>query len=250
MDSGKAVRLNRLMARDGKTLIAALDHGIAGISPLEGLERPGDLIPVLAEAGVDAVIVTPGVLLRFPKTFGKLGIVVRADCGPTAFTGEWSENRPSVVVEDALRMGADAVIAMGIVGSPGESESLRALSGLAGECTRCGVPLLAEMLPGGFAATNCSPDQICAAARLGAELGADIIKIRYSGALENFRAVTRSCYQPVIVLGGSKQELDQLVTSTREAMAAGAVGAAVGRNIWQSRVPAQVARALAEAIHG
>ena len=250
MSSGKTVRLNRVLARDGKTVIAALDHGVAGIAPLEALERLEDLIPKLNAAGVDAVIVTPGALRKFADLFFKLGIVVRVDCGPTALTKEWAENRPAVAVEDALRMGADAVIAMGVAGAPGESASLQALAKLASDCDRLGAVFVAEMLPGGFAANECPAEQISAAARIGAELGADIIKIRYSGSSNSFRAVTGSCYRPVVILGGSKQNPEQLLASTRDAMAAGAAGVAVGRNIWQSKEPGEIARRLVETVHG
>ncbi|MGH9765471.1 MAG: class I fructose-bisphosphate aldolase, partial [Blastocatellia bacterium] len=128
--------------------------------------------------------------------------------------------------------------------------SLRALAKLACECDRWGAVLVAEMLPGGFTATDCPADKISVAARLGAELGADIIKIRYTGSGESFRAVTGSCYRPVVVLGGSKQDPGQLVASTRDAMAAGAAGVAVGRNIWQSKEPRKTAERLVEAVHG
>ena len=250
MSSGKTVRLNRLLASDGKTAIAALDHGMAGIAPLGALARLDLLIPELIAAGIDAVIVTPGALRKFAGLFGKLGIVVRVDCGPTALTKDWKENRPAVSVEDVLRLGADAVIAMGIAGAPGESQSLQALTKLAGDCHQWGMVLVAEMLPGGFGAVNCPAEQISVAARVGAELGADIIKISYSGSRESFRAVTENCYRPVVVLGGSKQEPEQLTTSVMDAMAAGAAGVAVGRNIWESKAPGAIARKLVEVVHG
>ncbi|MFZ0686231.1 MAG: hypothetical protein WAM89_11875 [Terriglobales bacterium] len=250
MNSGKQIRLNRVFAGDGKTGIAALDHGIAGLSPLGGLATPDHLIPALTAARVDAVIVTPGMASAFSALFGKTGLIVRMDCGPTAITGEWSQTRPALAVEDAIRLGADAVIAMGIVGAEGESASLHALARLAAECERWGMALIGEMLPGGFSAAEVSAEQIAVAARLGADLGADVIKIRYSGSRESFRAVTETCYQPVVVLGGSKQSPEQLISSTREAMAAGARGVAVGRNIWQSPEPGKVAASLVEAVHG
>jgi fructose-bisphosphate aldolase/2-amino-3,7-dideoxy-D-threo-hept-6-ulosonate synthase len=139
---------------------------------------------------------------------------------------------------------------MGIVGAPGESASLQALANLASHCDRWGVVLLAEMLPGGFAASEVSVDQIAVAARVGAELGADLIKIRYSGSVESFRTVTSSCYCPVVVLGGSKQSPEQLLSSTREALTAGAKGVAVGRNVWQSADPGGITASLVEAVHG
>jgi DhnA family fructose-bisphosphate aldolase class Ia len=250
MSPGKEIRLNRLLGQDGKTVIVALDHGIAGITPLAKLEHPEHLIRALTENGADALLVTPGLARSFSGLFGRVGIIVRVDCGPTALTGEWSDNKPALTVEDAVRLGADAVAAMGIVGAPGESASLQALANLASHCDRWGVVLLAEMLPGGFAASEVSVDQIAVAARVGAELGADLIKIRYSGSVESFRTVTSSCYCPVVVLGGSKQSSEQLLSSTREALTAGAKGVAVGRNVWQSADPGGITASLVEAVHG
>ena len=250
MSSGKQIRLNRLFAGDGKTVIAALDHGIAGLAPLQGLEAPDRLIPAIVAARVDAVIVTPGIASACSRLFGQTGLIVRVDCGPTAITGDWSQTRPALEIEDAIRLGADAVIAMGIVGAEGESASLHALARLAAECERWGIVLIGEMLPGGFSAAEVSAEQITVAARLGAEVGADVVKIRYSGSSDSFRAVIRSCYRPVVVLGGSKQNPEQLIASTRDALAAGAKGVAVGRNIWQAPDPGRVAAALVEAVHG
>jgi DhnA family fructose-bisphosphate aldolase class Ia len=250
MSAGKRIRLNRVVGADGKTVIAALDHGIAGITPLGKLDRPEPLLSAIVAAGADAMIVTPGLARSFSGLFGRTGLIVRADCGPTALTGQWSETSPALAVEDAVRLGADAVVAMGIVGAPGESASLRALASIAGQCDRWGLVLLAEMLPGGFAASEVSADQIAVASRVGAELGADLIKVRYSGSVESFRTVTHNCYCPVVVLGGSKQSPEQLLCATRDALTAGAKGVAVGRNIWQSADPGGITASLVEAVHG
>jgi DhnA family fructose-bisphosphate aldolase class Ia len=249
MSPGKQRRFNRLFASDGKTVIAALDHGIAGIAPLAGLQEPGRLISSIAAAGVDALIVTPGIVRGFAANFARAGIILRVDCGPTALTGEWAGTKPVVSVEEALCLGADAVVAMGIVGAPGETRSLHALTALAAACDRWGVVLVAEMLPGGFDASDTSSEQIAVAARVGAEVGADVIKIRYSGSTESFRTVTSACYVPVVMLGGSKQSLQQLRTSTCDALTAGAKGVAVGRNIWQADDPGHVVAMLREAVH-
>jgi fructose-bisphosphate aldolase, class I len=250
MTTGKQFRVGRLFAPDGKTLMAALDHGLAGFSPLAALDNPEKLISTLIHAGVDAFILTPGMAEQFGSSIHGRGLIVRVDCGPTAVTGRWSESHPALGVEDALRLGADAIIAMGIVGAEGESRSLHALAQLARRCQQWGMPLIAEMLPGGFAAAGCPAEQIKIAARVGAELGADLIKIRYSGSVETFRAATESCFRPIVVLGGSAHDASQLASAVRDAMAAGARGAAVGRNIWQANDPAKVAALLAEAVHG
>jgi DhnA family fructose-bisphosphate aldolase class Ia len=250
MNSGKAIRLNRILAPDGRTVIAALDHGIAGVTPLAALEHPAQIVTQVIAGGADAILTTPGIVRECARAFGKIGLIVRADSGATALTGRWSEMGVMLPVEDALALGADGIAAMGIVGTDGEGQSLRGLGRLAAECERYGLVLLAEMLPGGFDAVQVSVDQIAAAARVGADLGADLIKIRYGGSPEAFRAVTTGCYRPVVILGGSKQSPSQLLDQVRGALAAGAIGVAVGRNIWQSPDPAGITRELVQAVHG
>ncbi len=250
MTSGKTVRLNRLFATDGRAVIAALDHGLVGTTPLAGLERPADIITQVIAGGADAILTTPGIARECAALFRRTGLIVRVDAGPTALTRRWSQTRVTLAAQDAVRLGADAVAAMGLVGAEGESESLQGLGRLAAECQRWGVALLAEMLPGGLDAAQASAEQIAIAARVGAELGADIIKIRYGGNVQSFRAVTSACYRPVVILGGSKQTPEQLLAQAQDALAAGAAGVAVGRNIWQHPDPAAMARALVEAVHG
>lgn len=248
--SNKAIRLNHIFAQDRKTVIAALDHGSAGIFPLAGLQDPEKLIPIVTANGADAIITSPGIARLCAGLFGRTGLILRIDGGPSAQTGEWERIQVVLSVEDALRLGADAVIMMGIVGAPGESETLANLWQVAAECHAWGVPLVAEMLPGGFLAKEVTIEQIAVAARLGAELGADLIKIRYQAPAQDYRYVIESCYRPLIILGGSKQPLDMLAQDVRAALDAGAAGVAVGRNIWQDADPGHVTGVLREAVHG
>lgn len=250
MTTGKIVRLNHLFGPDGKTVIAALDHGIAGITPLAGLTDPSVLIPKVIASGADAILTTPGIASRYAGMFGHTGLILRIDGGPSSLTGQWEKMQLMVSVADALRLGADAVIMMGIVGAEGESETLANMGRVAAECQKWGVPLIAEMLPGGITAKEVSIEQIAIAARLGAELGADVIKIRYLGPTEAFRQVTDCCYQPIVILGGSKQTLEKLEAEVSDALSAGAVGVAVGRNIWQDPDPGLVTHRLFQRVHG
>ena len=96
MSPGKEIRLNRILGPDAKTVIVAIDHGIAGIMPLAKLDRPEALIRAVTESGADALLVTPGLARSFSSLFGKVGIILRVDCGPTVLTGEWSETKPAL----------------------------------------------------------------------------------------------------------------------------------------------------------
>jgi DhnA family fructose-bisphosphate aldolase class Ia len=105
------------------------------------------------------------------------------------------------------------------------------------------------MLPGGFAAKEVALEQLVVAARLGAELGVDIVKIRYAGPAEAFRQVVSACYCPVFVLGGSRQAPEQLLSEIGQALQAGAAGVAIGRNVWQHPDPEGMTRRIRETVH-
>lgn len=250
MVQGKQLRLNHIFGGDGKTMIAALDHGIAGMSPLGHLDHPRVLLPEVVQNGADAVITTPGIARQCSDLFGRAGLILRIDGGPSALSGDWDEMEVLLQAEDALRLGADAVIMMGITGTAKEAQSLASLGRVAARCNEWGLPLIAEMLPGGFAAKEVSIQQIQVSARLAAELGADVVKIKYQAPAEDYQAVICSSYIPVVVLGGSKQSPEQLIGEVKQALGAGARGVAVGRNIWQSECAGEMAALLAGVVHG
>ncbi len=152
--SNKQIRLNRIFGTDGRTLVVAMDHGSAGIAPLGALHDPTRLIPDLIDNGADAILTSPGIARLCAHQLGRVGLILRIDGGPTSQTGEWERIQVVLSVEDALRLGADAVIMMGIVGAPGETETLTNLWKVAAACHTWGVPLIAEMLPGGFVAKD------------------------------------------------------------------------------------------------
>jgi class I fructose-bisphosphate aldolase len=152
---------------------------------------------------------------------------------------------------DALRLGADAVICMGMVGYPEEASSLRVLTELVNECAAWELPVMAEMLAAGKDGSPATAADIGYAARIGAELGADWIKTSYAGPAADYRAALRGCYRPVVVLGGSKTDSDTtLLESIAEALQAGASGVAIGRNVWQHPSPGGLTRALVALVHG
>jgi DhnA family fructose-bisphosphate aldolase class Ia len=138
---------------------------------------------------------------------------------------------------------------MGITATAKEAQSLANLGRVAARCNEWGIPLVAEMLPGGFSAKETTIQQIRVSARLAAELGADIVKIKYQGPVEEFKTVTCSSYVPVVVLGGSKQNPEQLAAEVNQALQAGARGVAVGRNIWQADRAGEMAAMLAGVVH-
>jgi class I fructose-bisphosphate aldolase len=242
-------RMYRVFRADGRSLVVALDHG-AGANVYPAAADPGPLLDAIVAGGADAVLTTAGVASRFAGRFGSIGLVLRLDGGSSELDGGAPEFRLLHSVEDALRLGADAVGCMGFPGSPLEAQTLGNVAALAGACGHWGVPLMAEMLPGGF--TNLAhrtPENTRLAARIGAELGADFIKTEYTGSVETFREVTENCYRPVLVLGGSRMDDRALLMMVRAALDAGAAGAVIGRNAWGHDDPRAIVAALARLVH-
>ncbi|MGA2385788.1 MAG: fructose-bisphosphate aldolase, partial [Candidatus Bathyarchaeia archaeon] len=115
-----------------------------------------------------------------------------------------------------------------------------------------GMPLLAMMYPRGPKIQNEHAVEVVAhAARIGAELGADIIKANFTGSTETFKAVVESCPVPVVIAGGPKCKTSaEILQTTHEALLAGAAGLSIGRNVFQHETPTLMVKALAAIVHG
>jgi DhnA family fructose-bisphosphate aldolase class Ia len=247
----KTRRLGHIFRQDGKTLIVAMDHALfSGL--VEGLEKPGELIQEVRKGGADAILTTFGVSQRFAEEIGSMGLILRVDGGSTSLAQEPGPLNLVYSVRDALRLGADAVGSMGMPGSQFEAQTLPYLSRLVSECAEWNVPVMAEMLPGGFEnpAEMWTAENIGHACRIGAEMGVDFIKTTYSGEINSFRKIVEQVYVPIVVLGGSKSSDPQhLLQVIFDAMQAGASGVAVGRNICCYCEPAKITAAIAAIIH-
>ncbi|MGD0159332.1 MAG: 2-amino-3,7-dideoxy-D-threo-hept-6-ulosonate synthase [Candidatus Bathyarchaeia archaeon] len=253
MISGKTLRLGRILdPSKNRAVIIALDHeGYAG--PMPGLIDPLKVLEVAVKGGADAVIVTPGTLSKGCKIIaGKLGVVLRIDGGQTSLHPNPAPRSVlTYTVNGAIRLGADAVIMMAYIGTKYETESLKALGYVASECEECGMPLIAETFPTGeFCGKERLAEFVKLSARVGSAMGADTIKTFYTGSVESFKEVVSGCLTPVVVAGGPrmKTEKDALEVA-RDAVEAGANGVAFGRNVWQSRNPLGMVKALVEIVH-
>jgi len=247
----KTRRWNHIFREDGKTLIVAMDHP-STFGMMEGAEKPGEVIGKVRAGGADAMLTTYGIVTRFAAEIGNMGIVLRVDGGGTLLAKERGPMQLIYDVYDALRVGVDAVGCMGMPGSKYETVRLPYLSDLIAQCAEWNVPVMAEMLPGGFEnpAEMWTPENIGHACRIGAELGVDFIKTTYSGDVESFRSICERVYVPIVVLGGSKsKDPRDLLNSIHEAMQAGASGVAVGRNIWRYPEPDKMTASIAAIIH-
>lgn len=242
-------RMNNIFRRDGFSFVLAMDHAAMMKSP--DLKEPGHIIREAAAAGVDAFLTTYGIVKNFARDFGNAGIIVRADGGISALKKPMDPLSLLYTAENAIRVGADAMLCMGYPGSEANEHTLKYMAKLAADCEKWGLPLGAEMLPYGFepVENSRSVENMSFACRQGAEMGVDFVKAEYVGG-EQFREVIENCYVPVLVLGGSKAKSDEeLLTMVKGAMDAGAKGVIMGRNIYRRENLSGICAAIAAVIH-
>jgi fructose-bisphosphate aldolase/2-amino-3,7-dideoxy-D-threo-hept-6-ulosonate synthase len=247
VDSGKKKRLKRIFRNDGKTVIIPMDHGVT-IGPISGLARMQDTINQLLKGEVDAFVLHRGIARNVDT--GAAGLIVHLSASTSLCSNP--DNKVQVCsVEEALRIGADAVSVHINVGAEREEEMLGALGRTADDCDSLGLPLIAMMYPRGpKIQSEHAPDVIAHVARLGAELGADVVKTNYTGSVETFRQVVRGCDIPVIIAGGPKTETIQgILQMASDSIEAGASGLSIGRNVFQHQNPALIAEALTAIVH-
>jgi fructose-bisphosphate aldolase, class I len=241
-------RLNHIFKADGKALIVAMDHGLID-GPCRGLENPELTIDKIIAGGADAVLTSYGTAKRFASQLAPIGLILRGDGGSTSMGKMDGPASIFYTVDEALRLGADALAVSGYPGSDKEVESLQNIATLVRLGDNWGLPVMAEMVPGGFdsAPEFRSTKNIAMAARVGLELGAAFIKTPYAS---NFNEVTGSCYAPVVILGGAKRgkEADMLA-DIKAAVENGAAGVAIGRNIFQAESPRAMTAAVAAILH-
>jgi len=247
----KTRRMSRIFAKDGKSITLALD-GYYFSTKTKGIDETISQLPGLIENGIDAVLVTYGMAKRYAEEFSDIGMLVRADLSTSVFDPSVPYTTGIITVEDALKLGADGIISMTFPGASNEVSSHRIAFDLARQADHWNLPFMCETLPYGYAVTSEAsnrPDVIASGARLGAELGADIIKTRFSGNKED-EEIVRLANRPVLALGGPKTgHILDYFTFVRHCMDVGAKGVAVGRNITQDENPAGVVAALDVLVH-
>ncbi|MEK4201627.1 class I fructose-bisphosphate aldolase [Cytobacillus sp. FSL K6-0265] len=247
----KARRLRRIFSEDGKALVLALD-GFYFSNKTNGIEQSIKLLPEMIEQGLDAILVTYGMAKMYVEEFSGVGMLLRADMSSKIYDPSVPFTQTTFSVEDALRIGADGVISMTFPGAKNEGVAHEIALKLAKDADHWQMPFMCETLPYGYAVTNEAsnrPEVIATAARLGTELGADIIKTRFTGTLDD-QLIVQAAKRPVLALGGPKtNDFKEYLEFVHHCMNVGAKGVAVGRNVTQNEHPVAAIAALHTIIH-
>jgi len=263
---GKRTRLRRLLFEfgpgNGTLMLLPIDQGIEH-GPRDFFPNPASKDPdyqfrLAAEAGYSALACQIGMASKYyPDYAGQVPLILKVNGKTDIPSSAHALSTCNASVEDAVRLGADAVGYTLYVGSPRQDEDLAQLRGVREDCERYGMPLVVWSYPRGEAIDgkggHVSFYAIDYAARMAMEMGADVVKLNMPkidpekdkdapapynemevDEAEAIRQCVASAGRALVVLsGGSKVDDETVLTHCREIMEAGGSGVIFGRNVWQ-----------------
>ncbi len=244
MDWGMKNRMSRIFKEDGKTVMLAVDHGYF-LGPVSRMEEPSKVIEPLVPYA-DSLMITRGVLRNCINPGHSIPIVLRVSGGNSVMEEDLSNEGLTVSMQDASRLNVCAVAISIYIGTAHQHQTLINLAKLIDEGQSLGIPVLAVTAVGKELEKR-DARYLSLSCRIAAELGAHIVKTYYC---EDFEKVVKSCPVPVVIAGGPKlrDEMD-VFQMAYDAIACGARGVDMGRNIWQSKWPQAVISAICSIVH-
>ncbi|MFA6710207.1 MAG: 2-amino-3,7-dideoxy-D-threo-hept-6-ulosonate synthase [Candidatus Methanomethylophilaceae archaeon] len=234
---GKNIRMERIIDRDsGNAVIVPMDHGIS-VGPIDGLIDMKRTVSDVTTGGATAVLMQKGLIPQGHRTAGHdVGLILHLSASTDI--GSTSNSKVLVAtVEEAIKLGADAVSMHINLGADSEPEMLSDLGRVSRECTEWGMPLLVMAYPRGPGIKNpYDPKLVAHCARVAMELGADMVKVSYTGDIDSFRKVVKGTLVPVLIAGGPKMDSDMdILNMVHDSLEAGGKGVSIGRNVFQHR---------------
>jgi len=254
---GKQIRMKRLIReKSNSCVICALDHGMTSPKFLDGLYDIRARAREAIAGGANVFMMSRGAAKGCAGEFlppTSLALMLTA-----AAAGRPSGPLIAVIgsVEEALRLGADAVVVYTALAGDNEDWMISSLSKIGETCEAMGMPLIAEAeWPNAYQtlntfSTNLGPEYLKRNARLCAELGADVVKVNWSGDIKSFSEIVRACGGvPVVIAGGPVISDEELLQRFEKGRDIGAIGCSVGRNIFQHKNPQAITQAISRIFH-
>ena len=244
--------LNKILKK-GKALFLAYDQGLEhGPSDFNDLNVNPEYILNIAKKGkYNAVILQKGIAEKYNDKIKKLKIplILKLNGKTSLIKGE-PVSRQLCTVQEAIKLGAVAVGYTIYVGSMHESIMLQEFEKIQREAHKKTLPVIAWIYPRGKNIKKRSKKELMAyAARTGLEIGADIIKIKFEGKVNDLKWAVKSAGRTkVVIAGGIKKGEKKFLSQVDDIMESGCIGLAIGRNIWQSKKPLDITKKIKKII--
>ena len=271
-------RKERIMP-DGRAMILAYDQGFEH-GPRDFLEHPEStnleyVLDIAKRGRFTGIVLHAGLAEKYEPEIrdSEVPLILKLNGTSELYTKEDPYSPQLYSLENALELGATAVGYTVYSGSKYEDEMQKEFSQIIREAHSRGIPVIGWMYPRGKSLfdrasktlkialeeqekTNLPIDQtpsiVAYGARIGLELGADIVKVKYTGSPDSFRWVVQSAFPTKVVMSGGPitKTDDEFLSMVKDVLTAGAVGIAVGRNIWQRKDPLIISQKIHRIIFG
>lgn len=235
------IKLNKLLKK-GKTLILADDQGLEH-GPTDFNERnidPNYIIDIAKKGKFNAVVFQKGIAEKYKNEIkkSKVPLIIKLNGKTSLYKGE-PISRQICSVDEAIKLGASAVGYTIYIGSKYESEMMKEFGKIEEQAHKKGLPVILWAYPRGKSVKRKSKKELMAyAARTGLEVGSDIVKINYNGNPKDLTWAVKSAGKcKVVIAGGTKKGEEEFLKQTKDIIRSGAIGLAIGRNIWQHKEP-------------
>ena len=244
----KKVKLNKILG-NGKAVFLAYDQGLEH-GPTDFNDKnvdPKYIIDIAKKGKLNALIFQKGIVEKYQKEIKKsrIPLIIKLN-GKTKILKDEPFSPLICTVKEAINLGADAVGYTLYIGSKHESKMFEEFEKIEQEAHAKSLPVVAWIYPRGKSVKNeTSREMISYAARVGLELGADIVKIRYGGNPSDLKWAVKSAGKTkVMIAGGTKKSEIDFLRQIKDIMETGAIGMAIGRNIWQHPKPLEIIKKI------
>ncbi len=248
----KKLTLNKIL-KSGKAMFLAYDHGLEH-GPTDFNDKDVDpryIIEIAKKGKFNALIFQKGIAEKYNHEIKESGVplIVKLNGKTNLLKGE-PVSRQICSVKEAVSLGAVAVGYTLYIGSRFESVMMKEFDAIEEEAHKLGLPVIAWIYPRGKSVEKKPVGELIAyAARVALEIGADLVKLKYDGKPKDLKwAVESAGKTKVFIAGGTHEEGKVFLKEVKDIMEAGAAGMAVGRNIWQSDKPLELAKELKKII--
>lgn len=243
LDWGMQKHLSNIFnPKSGNSVMFAFDHGYF-MGSTAGLERLDLLLPKLAPY-VDVFMGTRGAIRTCVPPQITKGIALRVSSGSSMLNDDLSHEVVAVDIEDAIRMNADCMAVQTFIGADGQLSSIDNLSRVINAGMRYSIPTLGVVAVGKDMARTDRFFKL--ATRIVAEMGVQLVKT-YN--CDNFEEIVAACPVPIVVAGGKKLPEPEALNLAYTVISKGARGVDMGRNIFQSEHPVEMAQAVSKIVH-
>jgi len=253
--------------RNGKSLILAYDHGTehgpVDFEPLPESANPEHVFRVGRHDAVTAIALQKGNAEYYREWEEDKGIsngaplLVKINGNSALAKREDYYSPKQCSVQYAVEeLGAEAVGYTIYAGSIHEDKMWEDFRQVQEEARKYGVPVVMWSYPRGKGIEENSdysgqkdPEVVAYGARLGLELGADMVKCKYTGRQEDWKYLESQVGDlKTVISGGSKRSDKEFLQDVKDTIEVGGNGLAVGRNIFQREEPEKLLDKLEEVV--